>query len=52
MAYTLSGETSEAWSIALSSLAAALVAWNGQYFMQQAVADLARRELAHEANTV
>ena len=44
MAYTLSGETSEAWSIALSSLAAALVAWNGQYFMQQAVADLARRE--------
>ncbi len=29
-----------------------LLYWNGQYFMQQAVADLARRELAHEANTV
>jgi len=44
MASALSGGAPDAWGITLSSLASALVAWNGQYFMQQAVADLARRE--------
>jgi hypothetical protein len=44
LAWTLSSPAADAWGITLSSLAAALVAWNGQYFMQQAVADLARRE--------
>lgn len=44
MASALSSPTTDVWGVALSSLAATLVAWNGQYFMQQAVADLARRE--------
>jgi hypothetical protein len=45
IAHSLSSPAPDVWGVTLSSLAAALVAWNGQYFMQQAVADLARREL-------
>jgi hypothetical protein len=46
MAYALSRDAAtDMWGVGLSTLAATLVAWNGQYFMQQAVADLARREL-------
>jgi hypothetical protein len=43
--FASSSSTPPPLQAALSLAPAALMYWNGQYFMQQAVADLARREL-------
>jgi hypothetical protein len=47
IAWALSGSL-DFWGRIWAALPAALMYWNGQYFMQQAVADLTRRKIEDE----